>query len=102
LGNNICYVLAMNSETTELNDSPLARLLAPVGQGLSLDLAKELASWRADDEVQARIETLADKCTEGELTEDERVEYETYVNALDVLGAIQAKARRVLKENSIS
>ena len=34
---------------------------------------------RADTEMQARIEELADKCTEGRLTPEERDEYEALI-----------------------
>ena len=37
---------------------------------------------RADTEMQARIEELADKCTEGRLTPGERDEYE--VREIDI------------------
>ena len=37
--------------------------------------------FRADAELQSRIEALACKSTEGELTEDERAEYAGYVRA---------------------
>jgi hypothetical protein len=37
--------------------------------------------FSADPKLQARIEELAQKSTEGELTEDERAEYAGYVRA---------------------
>jgi len=37
--------------------------------------ADAVIGFRADPELQARIEELARKSTEGELTEDERAEY---------------------------
>ena len=40
---------------------------------------------------QARIDELADKCTEGELTHEERAEYETYVRAGTFISILQAK-----------
>ena len=58
--------------------------------------ARKLASFRASPGVQARIHELAEKCTEGELTPEERAEYDGYVEALDVLSIVQAKARSAL------
>ncbi|HRI63687.1 MAG TPA: hypothetical protein PK156_05600 [Polyangium sp.] len=49
----------------------------------------------ADEDTQARIDELADKCTEGTLTATERSEYESYVAAIDLVTILQAKARRV-------
>ncbi len=63
---------------------------------MPLKFAQELAAMRATPEVQARIDELADKCTEGELTPEERAEYDAYVDAIDVISILQAKARSVL------
>lgn len=43
--------------------------------------------------VQERMEQLADKCDEGELSEDERAEYEMYIVANNMISILQAKAR---------
>lgn len=76
--------------------SVLDRLLDPVGQCLTPDVARALLAVRADDDAQARIDELADKCTEGTLTAAERSEYEAYVTAIDLVTVLQAKARGVL------
>jgi len=34
---------------------------------------------RASEDVQSRIDELADKCNEGQLTADERAQYEMFV-----------------------
>jgi hypothetical protein len=49
--------------------------------------------------VQKRIEELADKNTEGELSSEERDEYETYVRANEIIAILQAKARAILTPN---
>ena len=46
--------------------------------------------------MQQRIDRLAQRAAEGELTEAQRDEYETYVEAIDVVGVLQAKARAVM------
>lgn len=76
--------------------SVLDRLLDPVGQSLTPDVARALLAVRADEDTQARIDELADKCTEGTLTAAERSEYEAYVAAIDLVTILQAKARRAL------
>jgi hypothetical protein len=43
--------------------------------------AEALAAYRGDEAIQNRIEELARKSTEGELTDQERAEYEGYVKA---------------------
>jgi hypothetical protein len=76
----------------------LSRLLEPVGQMMPAEFARQLSAMRATPEVQARIDELADKSNEGELTDEERAEYLAYVDAIDVIGILQAKARAVLAQ----
>lgn len=63
---------------------------------LSTDKARNVLDYRADESLQQRIEELADKCNEGELSLSERAEYEGYVRANNFVAIIQAKARLVL------
>jgi hypothetical protein len=51
---------------------------------------------RADPETQARIDELAKKANDGLLSATEKTEYEGYVEAIDVVSILQAKARKVL------
>jgi hypothetical protein len=74
----------------------LDRLLDPVTRCLTPDVAEQLVALRADPQFQERLDTLADKCTEGELSPEEREEYETYVRAIHIIGILQAKARKLL------
>jgi hypothetical protein len=71
----------------------LNRLLEPIGRCLSDEGARELVKLRADDETQARVSELADKCNEGTLSPDERAEYEAFVMAAEVVAILQAQAR---------
>jgi protein-L-isoaspartate O-methyltransferase len=74
----------------------LDRLFDPLGRILSVEVARKLADYRFDAKAQARIEKLARKCNDGKLTQDERREYETYVQTIDFIAILQAKARAVL------
>jgi hypothetical protein len=74
----------------------LDRLLDPVGRSLSVKAAEALVQLRADPELQARMEYLADRCTEGELSRNEKAEYEAFVSANNLIAILQAKARAVL------
>lgn len=71
----------------------LDELLEPVTRAFSQEVAQALLKVRASDAVQARIAELAEKCNEGLLTENERSEYESYVQAADLVSVLQAKAR---------
>ena len=83
--------------STTLSASILDRLLEPVGKNMNVDFARELAELRAAPDVQARLDELAEKCTEGTLSTEERSEYEYYIQAIHVIGILQRKARAVLK-----
>jgi hypothetical protein len=78
--------------------SALDRLLDPIGRCLTPEVARALIALHADEETQARIDDLADKCTEGTLSPAERAEYEAYVAAVDFLTVLQAKARGALAQ----
>jgi hypothetical protein len=77
--------------------SILAQLLEPIAQCMTPELAQRIADLRASPEAQARIDELADKCNEGELTPAEAAEYDSYVDAIDLIAVLQAQARDVLK-----
>lgn len=89
----------MTEDTAGYEANFLTRLLAPLGECMTHEMAQKVADLRADPDVQARVDELADKCTEGELTAAERVEYESYVHALHVIGVLQAQARSILHRN---
>ena len=74
----------------------LDKVLEPVARCFTPAVAKQIAELRADTPTQARLDELASKCNEGELTETEKREYQAYVDALDLLGLLQAKARAML------
>jgi hypothetical protein len=74
----------------------LDKMLEPVARCWTPAVAQQIADLRADPTLQARLDELAAKCTEGALTEGEQHEYEAYVEALDLLGLLQAKARAIL------
>jgi hypothetical protein len=78
----------------------LDRLLEPLAGCLSPDVAAKVADLRADDEMQARIDYLAERANEGLLTPDEREEYAGYLHAIDVITVLQAKARSQLRRQS--
>jgi len=76
--------------------TPLDRLLDPFAKCLTPDVARRFVELRADPETQARIDELAAKANEGNLSPAERIEYEGYVEAIDVVSVLQAKARKLL------
>jgi hypothetical protein len=71
----------------------LDKMLEPVTRCLTPAVAKRITELRADPVTQARIDELAAKCNEGALTEAERREYGAYIDAIDLIGILQVKAR---------
>ena len=70
----------------------LTRLLAP--------LARQIIALRAAPDLEQRVEELARKAENGELTEAEREEYESYVRASKFISILQSKARILLTHAS--
>jgi hypothetical protein len=78
----------------------LDRLLDPLGDVLTPEVARKLANVRFDREVRTRIDRLARRCEAGDLSDEERREYEAYVDAIDFVAILQAKARAVLRRSA--
>jgi hypothetical protein len=88
----------MNTPLSSQPSSILDQLLTPVGDCLTPEVAQHLVDLHASPDMQARLETLADKSTEGQLSAEERAEYETAVAAIEFISVLQAKARRLLSQ----
>jgi hypothetical protein len=71
---------------------PLLRLI------LSADNAQSILQYEPESWLQERIEELACKSNEGELTEEELAELEGYVRANNFVAILRSKARSVLDD----
>ena len=80
--------------------SYLDRLLEPLTDVLTPEVAVALLDLRADADLQNHIEDLRRKANEGTLSTAEDAEYKDFVEAVDVISIIQAKARRFLAKQS--
>jgi hypothetical protein len=76
--------------------SYLDRLLEPLTQAFTPRLALILVELRADPELEAHIGGLRKKANDGTLTPAEEAEYRDFVEAVDLISIMQAKARRFL------
>ena len=85
---------------TILETPVLERLLQPVSDSLNADAAQRLIGLKADPELQARVDELAEKCNEGLLSAQERTEYDSYVAAGSLIAILKAKARLMLARQS--
>ncbi|NQU21509.1 MAG: hypothetical protein HQ567_09515 [Candidatus Nealsonbacteria bacterium] len=66
----------------------LDRMLEPVTQCFTPEVAQRLLDLQPDAAVQTRIGELAGKANEGSLSAEEKVEYEDYVEAVDLIGIL--------------
>jgi hypothetical protein len=73
----------------ELGVGPVLRIVLP-------EKAESILRFRAAPELQARIEELAGKSTEGQLTETGRAEYAGYVRANKFIATLQRQARQLI------
>ena len=60
--------------------------------------ADAVIGFQADPDLQARIEELARKSTEGKLTEDERAEYAGYVRANKFVANLLELLKQMIKD----
>ena len=72
------------------------KFLEPIADSLTPEVARRILEIKFDPTVQARVRELADRANGGTLAADEREEYEDYVEAVDFIGILQAKARSAL------
>lgn len=75
----------------------LDSLLDPFSRCFDAESARRVTEFRVAPEVQARIGVRAERANEGMLSEDERAEYESLVNAADLISILKLKAIRQLK-----
>ena len=76
------------------------RGVRPVMQIVLPEKLQAIIGFRADPELQARIEELAEKSTEGQPTETEKSEYAGYVRANKFVAILQRQARRLISSQA--
>ena len=80
----------------------LDRLLGPVQDVLTPQVARAIADLRADPTTQAQIDDFAHRHHENQLTPKELDEYEALVDGINLIAVLQAKARAVLNRHQAS
>jgi hypothetical protein len=76
--------------------TPLERLIEPLSDCLTEETARRLVSIKPDRQLQTRVNQLARKCSDGNLTPEEREEYARYISFGDLIALLKAKARLLL------
>ena len=76
--------------------SVVDELLDPVGHCLTPEVAERIAELRATADVQEKLDSFAEKSSEGTLTAEERIQYEASLRAINFISLLQLKARALI------
>ena len=79
--------------------SYLDRLLNPITDAFTPEMAEVIVNLRADSELESRIQELRTKSNLGTLSPQESEEYQEFVEAVDIISIIQSKARQFLAKH---
>ena len=82
--------------TSFMNVSSLNALMTSLANCLDGASLKSVVELRASPEAASRMEWLAERANEGELTAEERAEYESCIRFGSFLGILQSIARKKL------
>lgn len=82
-----------------MRNTVLDRFLRPFTECLTPEVAQRIVNLQLDSQSQARLDELAAKANEGQLADDERQEYEEFVEGIDLIGILKARARTVLAQS---
>jgi hypothetical protein len=74
----------------------LDRLVSPLGDCLTPESARRILALKADPELQAHVDDLAARHSEGRLTPDELAEYGNFVSFSTFIAILKSKARQLL------
>jgi len=72
------------------------RILDPLAECLTHEVAARILEVHLDPDIQARVDELAAKANEGELSAEDRAEYELLIEKADLLGIFKSLARQAL------
>lgn len=81
---------------TAKKDPVIDRLVSPLGDCLNPESARRLLALKPDPELQARVDDLATRHTEGQLSAEEQAEYGRYVSYATFIAILKSKARQLV------
>jgi hypothetical protein len=79
--------------------SVLDSLLDQLSRCLDAESARRVTEFRVAAPVQERVDVLAERANEGLLSDDERAEYDAFINASDFVTILKLKALRNLESS---
>ena len=75
------------------------RTLEQLSDCLNAESAQRIVALRIVPEIQARVEVLAGMANEGLLSNEDRDEYQTYIEMADLIAILKLKAQRIAPSN---
>jgi len=82
--------------TNMTTSTPLDQLFDTVGHCLTFDTASKLNALSLPESVQQQLDDWADQNSLGQLSDEDRSQYEATLRALNFIAVLQAKARRIV------
>lgn len=83
-----------------VESTTLRRYLEQFTGTFTPELAEHFASLPPNPAIQSRVDELATKCNEGQLTEEEHREYSTYVDVMGVIALLRARAMKAANSDA--
>ncbi|MGC8638321.1 MAG: hypothetical protein ACP5XB_00405 [Isosphaeraceae bacterium] len=81
---------------TARNATVLDQLVGPLGECLTPESARRPLALKADPKLQAHVDNLAARHSQGLLTPDEQAEHGRYVSFDTFIAILKSKARQLL------
>jgi len=78
------------------NIAVVERLVSPLGECLTPESARRLLALKPDADLQAYVDDMATRHSEGRLTPEEQAEYGRYVSYATFIAILKSKARQLL------
>ena len=76
------------------------KLFDTVGECLTVDAASNLLRLSLPGTLQQQLDDWADRNSSGQLSDEERNQYEAILRTLNFIGVLQARARRIVAASS--
>ena len=89
-----------HSHVSSAQSQIFSRLLEPIARCMTPASARGVLEFRLDEVTKRRIQSLGKKANRGRLTPHEESEYRDYIDAIDLVAILQAKARRRLERKA--
>ena len=78
----------------------ISSVLDPFAECLTPESARRIAALRAAPATQARLNDLANKANEGQLTDAERADYDRFRSVFHFVTVLQSQARVFLQHHA--